>query len=401
MTATGPDLPPFDDAEYAERLRRVRERMAERGVDVLYVTSPANLVWLTGYEASWYPPRLPLGAAIVGATGEVVWFDWTRHEDYARAICRCDAFVWFAYDDAVDVVAAEAVRRGWDAGTIGVERSVLNPAPSVVIALQAALAATGASVVAGDWLVDGARVYKTPAEVLRIRAAARMADAAMRALQGRLRPGMTELQVSALIHLLLADEGSEIASSQPLVSSGPTAWRDVHAFPSHRTLEPGDLVSVDCCAVVDRYHANLSRVFVLGDDHAGASALLEAAHGVLPELQAHARPDEDPAPAMAAADAYARARIAPEKLWWVGGYGLGIGLPPSWVGHTYLANDGAEPIVLREGYVSNFETVIVDEPGGFEACCIDTLLMTADGLEVLSELPRRLLPVALDTGAPT
>jgi Xaa-Pro aminopeptidase len=395
MKSTGPGLTPFDDAEYAGRLQRVRERMAARGIDVLYVTSPANLVWLCAYEASWYPPRLPLGAAIVGETGEVVWFDWSRHEPYAREITRCDAFVWFEYEDAVDVIAATARARGWNAGSIGVERTTLNPSPAVVLALEEGLRATGATVVPGDWLVDGARAYKSPAEVERVRAGARMADAAMTALQGRLEPGMTELQVSALIHLLLADEGSEPASSQPLVSSGPTAWRDVHAFPSHRTLEPGDLVSVDCCAVVDRYHANLSRVFVLGEDHAEASALLEAAHGTIPELQAHARLGEDPAAAMAAAEAYARARIAPEKLWWVGGYGLGIGLPPSWVGHTYLANDGPEAITLEEGYVSNFETVIVDEPGGFEACCIDTLVMTKDGLEVLSELPRRLLPVAV------
>jgi Xaa-Pro aminopeptidase len=397
VTPTGPDLPPFDDAEFAERLRRVRGRMADRGIDVLYVTSPANLAWLTGYVASWYPPRLPVGAAVVGATGEVVWFDWSRHEDHATAGTRCDAFVWFEYADAVDVVAAEVTDRGWDAGTIGVERSVLSPSPAIVVALEAALAATGARVVTGDWLVDGARVHKSPAEVLRVRAAAAMADAAMRALQTRLRPGMTELQVSALVHALLADHGSEIAASQPLVSSGPTAWRDVHAFPSHRTLQAGDLVSVDCCAVVERYHANLSRVFVLGDDHAEASALLAAAHGVLPELVRHARLGEDPAPAMAAAESYARERIPAEKLWWVGGYALGVALPPSWVGHTYLANDGAEAIVLEEGYVSNFETVLVDEAGGFEACCIDTLLMTADGLEVLSELPRALLPVALGT----
>ena len=43
---------------------------------------------------------------------------------------------------------------------------------------------------------------------------------------------------------------------------------------------------------------------------------------------------------------------------------------------------------LIEHIVSNFETVMVDEKGGFEAAAIDTIVMTEDGLEMLSELPR-------------
>ena len=84
-------------------------------------------------------------------------------------------------------------------------------------------------------------------------------------------------------------------------------------------------------------------------------------------------------------------RVPAEKVWWVGGYSLGIGLPPSWVGHTYLANDGLTKVTWQPGYVSNFETVMVDPEGGFEAGTIDTVVMTEDGLEVLSRHPRGLL----------
>lgn len=392
LPATGPGLAPFSAAEHDARLRRVRERMEARGIDVLYVLSPPNIAWLCGYEACWYPPRLPLGAAVVRDPDEVVFLDWSRHEAYARAHARADAFVWFEYGDAVDVVARTARERGWAERTIAVERATLNPSPAIIVALEEALAATGATVVDGDWLVDGARAHKSPAELERIRAAGAIADEVMRGLRERIRPGMTELQVSATLNLLLADAGSEVAATMPLVSSGPTAWQDVHAFPSRRVLEEGDIVSVDCCAVVDRYHANLSRAFALGTVHPRAHELLEAAEGVLPELCRLARPGADPAPAMAAAEAHARARIPAENLWWVGGYGLGIGLPPSWVGHTYLANDGPERIVLDPGYVSNFEVVIVAPDEGFEVCCIDTLVMTESALAPLSTLPRELLP---------
>jgi len=384
----------FPESEYEERERRVREGMAARGIDVLYVTSPANVFYLTGYEAIWYPWRLPLGCVVVREPATLLFCDWTRHEGYARLHARFDELVLFEYGGAGAAVAAAFAARGLADATVGVERHSLNPAAPVTEELAAALRAGGAEVVDGDWVVDDVRLYKSPAEVERVRRAAAIADEAFGKLSERLRPGLTELQVAALLGSLLADGGSEVAATPPLVCSGPTAWVDTHSFPSHRVLEEGDTVSIDCCAVVDRYHANLCRTFALGEPEPAARELLDAALGSVEALCAEARLGEGPERAAAAAERWVGERVAAEKIWWVGGYSLGIGLPPSWVGHTYLANDGLTKVTWQPGYVSNFETVMVDRESGCEAASIDTLLMTADGLEVLSQLPRGLIEVA-------
>src|SRR5256885_3896693 len=48
----------FPDEEYARRLEKTRARMTETGVDVLLVTDPANMNYLTGYDAwSFYVPQ--------------------------------------------------------------------------------------------------------------------------------------------------------------------------------------------------------------------------------------------------------------------------------------------------------------------------------------------------------
>jgi Xaa-Pro aminopeptidase len=385
---------PFTEGEYRARRERVRAAMADKGIDVLYVTSPPNLLYLTGYEAIWYPPRLPVGAVLVASEETVVAFDWSRHEGYVRTGVLCDDAVFFEYADAPQVVADAFRARGWSGGTVGLEGMALNPAPAVVRELSDALAAAGAAVVSGDWVVDNVRLYKSAAELDRMRIAADMADRALEQLAAELRPGISELEVSARVHDLLARAGSEIAATPPLVSAGPTAWRDTHAFPGHRLLQPGDIVSVDVCGVVDRYHANLSRTYALGDASPLARELLEQADGSLAELIGAARLGESPRPAAEAAERYVRERIPGDRIWWIGGYSLGLAFPPSWVGHTYLLDDGPERCALRPGYASNFENVLYDEREGFAAVTIDTVVMTEAGLEPLSRLPRTLIDVA-------
>jgi Xaa-Pro aminopeptidase len=385
------DARPFPDDEYRARGARVRGEMARRGLDVLVVTSPPNLLYLTGYAAIWYPWRLPLGVAVVREPASLVFFDWTRHEGYARLHAFFDELVLMEYAGAPGTVATALAERGLAGATVGLERWGQTPAAPILDAVADALRAGGASVAEGDWIVDGVRLAKSPAEVQRIRRAAAMADAAVAGLREELRPGMSELDVAARLIALLVEAGSELAACNPLVSSGPTAWCDNHAAPSHRRLTDGDVVSVDVCGVVDGYHANLSRTYAVGTVNRRARDMLaRVADGVL-ELAREARIGDGPELAAAAAERYVRERIPADRIWWVGGYSLGLALPPSWVGHTYLANDGLERTTWQDGSVFNYETVLFDRDDGFEAATIDTLLMTDHGLEVLSALPRELL----------
>jgi len=77
-------------------------------------------------------------------------------------------------------------------------------------------------------------------------------------------------------------------------------------------------------------------------------------------------------------------------VWWVGGYALGIALPPNWVGHTYLANDAFERFTWEPGYVTNYENILFDREAGFTASYMETLLMGPERIEVLSTRPREL-----------
>jgi Xaa-Pro aminopeptidase len=381
---------PFAEAEYRARARRVRDEMGRRGVDVLFVMSPANICYLTGFESVWYPPRAPLGVVVSRSDDRLVFLDYERHETLVRRSALFDDAVFYRYDDAIESIVAAFQRREWIEGTIGIEWWTQTPGGPLVRETAERLAAVGASIADGDWIVDRVRAVKSEAELSCIRRAAEIVDNAFADLLESVRPGQTELQVAARLDTAMAEQGGEHAAIRTMVSAGPNVWFRTHSPPSRRTLEVGDVVYVDACGVFNRYHADLCRTVAIGRDHPDARLILEQTAGSVEEVRRVVRPGDPLDVAQRAAEEYVFSRFPREQVWWVGGYSLGIALPPSWVGHTYLANDAFESFTWEPGYVTNYENILFDRERGFTASYMETLVMTEDGIELLSRHSREL-----------
>ena len=76
----------FPREEYDERRRKVRQAMVERGIDLLYVTSPRNINYLTGYDCIWFWHATPTGVAIKADHDDVIFFD-SYHVKMAEEFC--------------------------------------------------------------------------------------------------------------------------------------------------------------------------------------------------------------------------------------------------------------------------------------------------------------------------
>ncbi len=381
---------PFPVEEYRGRAERVRARMRERGVDVLFVTSPANLCYLTGFESVWYPPRAPVGVVVCAADERLVFCDYERHETLVRETAHYDDAVFYRYEDVLDKIADSFRARGWLDGAIGLERWSPAPGAPLLDALAARLGQLGGQIVAGDWVVDRVRLVKSPAEVECVRRAGAIVDAAFDDLVEYLRPGQTELEIAARLDTVMAEQGGERAAIQTMVSAGPGVWCRTHAPPSPRPVGVGDVMYVDACGVVNRYHADVCRTFAIGRDHPEARAILDVTAGSVDEVRRAVRPGDPLDVAQRAAEEFVFSRFPREQVWWVGGYALGIAMAPNWVGHTYLSNDAFEQFTWEPGYVTNYENILFDRDAGFTASYMETLLMTEDGIEVLSRRPRTL-----------
>ncbi len=388
--AMADDALPFPLDEYRDRARRVRAEMGRRGVDVLYVMSPANMCYLTGFESIWYPPRAPLGVVITCDDESLVFVDYERHRTLVELSAHYDEAVFFTYETAVDTVVDAFASRGWTGGSVGIEWHSPSPAAPLIREVADRLADRGGRIVDGDWIVDRVRLVKSPREIECVRRAAAVVDAAFVALRDEVRPGMTEIQTAARLDALMADAGGEEAAIRTMVSAGPHVWCRTHGAPGRRPVERGDVMFVDACGVVNRYHVDLCRTFAIGEDHPEVRAILEVTAQSVLEVQRAVKPGDPLDVAQRVAEEYVFSRFPREKVWWVGGYALGIALPPDWVGHTYLSNDAYERFTWEPGYVTNYENILFDRDRGFTASYMETLLMTERGIEVLSKQPRTL-----------
>ncbi|MEM5436369.1 aminopeptidase P family N-terminal domain-containing protein, partial [Paraburkholderia diazotrophica] len=69
--AKGPSVRlPFDRAEYDARIAKTRKAMEKAQIDLLIVTDPTNMAWLTGYDGwSFYVHQ----CVLLALDGEPVW----------------------------------------------------------------------------------------------------------------------------------------------------------------------------------------------------------------------------------------------------------------------------------------------------------------------------------------
>ena len=253
-----------------------------------------------------------------------------------------------------------------------------------------ALASRGANVVAGDWVVNRVRAVKTPVELERVRRAAAIADDAFEQVLDEIRPGMTELQISARVELAMAERGGEPPALRTMISAGPEVWCRTHGTAGRRPVERGDIMYFDTAGVVDRYHADLCRTISIGVDHPRVREIMDVTRGSVDAVIAAVKPGDPLDVAQRVAEDYVFSRFDRDNVWWVGGYAMGIALPPDWVGHTYLSNDAFEQFTWEPGYVTNYENILYDRDERFTASYMEMLLMTETGIEVLSRVDRGL-----------
>ena len=266
------------------------------------------------------------------------------------------------------------------------------------------------------------RAVKDAGEIEAMRASVALFDALHAAMTEHLRPGITELELSAELARALRRAGHEgvvmqhrwdaklpmegaLASGENLatISRGPITITGVgqsEAFPmgaSRRTIQRGDLVNVDLGLNRAGYHGDMARTYAVGELPDGIEPLARICREIQDVALAAIRPG------VTSASVYEAAAAAAERLGVAGSFQGG----GPYIGHSIGLELDEPPVlgpgvetVVREGMVLAVEPKLISED--FGALNIeDDVVVTADGCEILGSLPRCVFVVGDDGSVST
>ncbi len=329
-------LPPMD---VAGRAARVWAAVQDR-CDLLVVTKPVNVRWLTGFTGS-------NGAVALAAHGLTIATDARYAEQVVQQL-----------DDA-KVDAAVVIQRD----VLGALMDVAGQTATVALEShhvtwqqrdRAVDLLTSERVAPIERPVERERETKDDGEMARLAYAAAIADGALASVLGDLPVQVTERMIARRLESAMIDLGADDPSFPTIVAAGANSARP-HAVPSDRELAAGDLLVIDMGARVDGYGSDMTRTFVIGSFTAETEVMyraVEAAQAAGVAAVAAGVTTEE-------VDAACRTLIAERGLAseFVHGTGHGIGLEI----HEAPFLGKSESVHLRAGQV------VTVEPGVYRA----------------------------------
>lgn len=297
----------------AGRIERVQAALADRGVDALVVSSHSDIRWLTGFSGS-------VGTLIVGRIGATLVVDGRYTEQALSQVLASNAATT-VHEARTAAIAADFVAE-----------SLLNHA-RIGVTLDRLGARTyeqlrshhGDEVVDVGGVIDECRSVKDEAELQRIEHACRAADAALAAVRPMLddvcRSAVTERDVRDELEYRMRRFGADGPSYETIVASGPNSALPHHR-PTDRRIIEGDSVVIDVGALVEGYHSDMTRTFLIGD----VGREIERMYAAVREAQHRGLAAVRAGIAGAAVDAACRESFGDDAAWFVHGTGHGVGL---------------------------------------------------------------------------
>ncbi len=230
---------------------------------------------------------------------------------------------------------------------------------------------------------DEIRCCKDRAEVESLMAVAGLASRALSNVLKCIRPGISEADVSLELELEMRRLGADGRAFDFIVASGVRGAMP-HGRASNKLIQAGELITIDFGALKDGYHSDETVTVACGEPGGREKeihAIVRAAHDL-------AIATVVPGISCKELDAVARNYIAEHGYGDYFGHGLGHGIGLDI--HEKPTVSPRSEAVLEEGMV------ITIEPGiyipGFGGVRIeDTLLVTADGCQIMTSADKSLL----------
>ena len=342
------------------RLDLARRKLSQSGADCLFVTPSTNLFYLSGIA---FHRSERLTAVLLPRDGDPVLVVPAFEEARARAMTPlANVVAWSETEDPFQIAARHL---GAPVGMLSVEPSTAYDDVERLLAH-----APGWKPLSGAALFNALRMVKSARELDTMRAAVKVGVARFEKAFAKLRPGVSEREIS------------DAFGGENVVQFGPSAAIP-HGAASDRTLSKNEAVLIDAWDNPEGYFYDITRSTFFGSP----TDEYRKVWGIVHEAQLAGI--EKAAPGVACSEVDAAARKVIEKAGYGEffthrlGHGLGIDVhePP----YMVAGND----IVLEPGMTFTSEPGIY-LPGKFGVRIEDDVVVTAKGSELLSPRPSKL-----------
>lgn len=382
----------FELSEYEERLEKTHASMAEKGIELLIVTDPANMSWLTGYDGwSFYVPQ----CVLVPVDDKPLWFGRemdvngakiTTFLPFSRMIGYPDHYVQSTEVHPMDYLADIIKSWGWGSRSVGMEMDNYYFSARSYRSLDFNL--PNAKLGDATGLVNWLRSIKSPQEIEYMRRAGQIVEAMHNHIFEIIEPGMRKKDLAAELSYIgikgVTDEGGDYPAIVPLISTGHEASAP-HLTWDGTKVKKNDVTFFEIAGCFKRYHCPSARSIFLGKPSdtikQAEDALLDASDKAL----FAARPGNSCEQVAQAFfnTLYAHGFAKSSRC----GYSIGLAYPPDWGERTMSLRTG-DKTVIKEGMTFHFMPGLWYDDWGLEIT--ESILITADGAEKFTDLPAKL-----------
>ncbi len=346
------------------RLDRLREFAKQYQLDGIVVAKPENRLYFSGFTGS-------AGLLLVSA-GEARLITDFRYLEQAAAqashftVVRHGSDIYPSLKGEIDALGLKKIGFEGDYQTWDAHRRLTEVA--------AELAAVH---------LDELRMTKDADEMALIRQAVLLADNAFTHVLPYIKPGVREEEIALELEFHMRKHGAEKSAFDIIVASGKRSALP-HGRASAKTIQTGDLVTMDFGAVYQGYHSDITRTVVIGR----ASARQREVYNLVLAAQLAGVAAVAPGKTGRECDAVAREVISAAGFGEYFGHGLGHGVGLAIHEQPRLAP--VSEIALTPGMVVTVEPgVYLPDWGGVRI--EDTVVVAAAGVEILTASSKELI----------
>ena len=383
----------FEKQEYKDRLKKVKISMQKRGIDLLVSHDPANMNYLTGYDAwSFYYAQCVL---VHVNEDEPICF--VRAQDgggaYIKTYLKDKNIIEYdekyihtwplhPYQYLVEIIK----EKKWDKSNIGLEMDSHYFTAFCYETIKKGL--PNAKLKDAERLVNWVRVVKSSSEIELMQSAARIVESGMKTAFKSINPGIRQCDAVADIQKALFNGTKEFGGDYPSIATLLPTGKGTSA--SHLTATEDKFVSgeatiIEIAGAYKRYHCPMARTVLLGAKDQKKIDTMKATNEALDAGIKATKPgntvDDIAQKFWGVLDKY---NIKKESRT---GYSIGIGYPPDWGEQTFNILKGDKTILQPN---VTFHMIAVMQFGDWGVEASEAVRVTETGSELFCNLSREL-----------